>query len=104
MLADVHGLLPALDAVLAEPDVLGADRIVVCGDHAAGPQPNEVLDRFVALGDRVTLVRGNADRELVAMAANPTIDVGDPIASWASTVLDPDHLGLLAPRDGRQIG
>jgi predicted phosphodiesterase len=37
VLADIHGVLPVLDAVLAEPEVRAADRIVVCGDHAAGP-------------------------------------------------------------------
>jgi hypothetical protein len=39
VLADVHGVLPVLDAVLAAPEVRAADRIVVCGDLAAGPQP-----------------------------------------------------------------
>jgi predicted phosphodiesterase len=96
VLADVHGVLPALDAVLAEPDVVSADLVVVCGDHAAGPQPVEVLERLLGLGDRVVLVRGNADRELVAMAADPSIDVGDPVASWAATRLAPQHLELLA--------
>lgn len=88
-------MLPALDAVLEEPDVAAADRIVVCGDHAAGPQPTEVLDRLLGLGDRVTLVRGNADRELSAMAADPAVDVGDPVAAWAATVLEARHLALL---------
>ena len=61
VLSDVHGVLPVLDAVLAEPDVAAADLIVVTGDHASGPQPVEVLDRLVGLGDRCVLVRGNAD-------------------------------------------
>ena len=39
VLSDVHGVLPALDAVLAEPEVRAADLIVLTGDHAAGPQP-----------------------------------------------------------------
>lgn len=57
VLSDIHGVLPVLDAVLAEPDVAGADRIVVTGDHAAGPSPVEVLDRLVELGSRCILVR-----------------------------------------------
>lgn len=44
VLSDVHGVLPVLQAVLAEPDVAAADLIVVTGDHAAGPQPVQVLD------------------------------------------------------------
>ncbi|MCW2493129.1 MAG: phosphoesterase, partial [Frankiales bacterium] len=41
VLSDIHGVLPALDAVLAEPDVRAAERIIVTGDIAAGPQPVE---------------------------------------------------------------
>ena len=37
VLSDIHGVLPALEAVLAEPDVAAADRIVLTGDLAAGP-------------------------------------------------------------------
>src|SRR5712691_560883 len=61
VLSDIHGVLPALDAVLAEPAVQAAERIVLTGDIAAGPQPVQVLDRLLGLGDRVTWVRGNAD-------------------------------------------
>jgi putative phosphoesterase len=62
-LYDVHGNLPALEAVLAEiPDEA---TIVVGGDVCAGgDQPSEVLERLRSLGDRVEWVRGNADREL----------------------------------------
>ncbi|MDQ2757264.1 MAG: metallophosphoesterase family protein, partial [Actinomycetota bacterium] len=68
VLSDTHGVLPSLDAVLSEPDVRSADLVVVTGDLAAGPQPAQVLDRLVGLGDRVRLVRGNADRDLVTIA------------------------------------
>jgi putative phosphoesterase len=63
-LYDVHGNLPALEAVLAEvPDDA---TIVVGGDVCAGgAQPSEVLERLRALGDRVVWIRGNADRELM---------------------------------------
>lgn len=39
VLSDIHGVLPALEAVLAEPDVCAVDRIVLTGDITAGPQP-----------------------------------------------------------------
>jgi len=96
VLSDIHGVLPALDAVLAEPDVRRADRIVLTGDIAAGPQPVQVLDRLLGLGDRVTWVRGNADRELVELARGQTDDVGDPIAPWAARQLTADHVDWLA--------
>ncbi|MFJ3405792.1 metallophosphoesterase family protein [Promicromonospora sp. NPDC090134] len=96
VLSDVHGVLPVLEAVLAEPDVAAADRVVVTGDHAAGPQPVEVLDRLRALGERAVLVRGNADRELVALARGGTTDIPDPVAPWAASRLRPDDVALLA--------
>jgi predicted phosphodiesterase len=83
--------------VLAEPDVRAAERIVVCGDHAAGPQPAQVLDRLTALGN-VVLVRGNADRDLVALARGeyPPDEQAYPIDAWAATQLTQAHVDLLA--------
>lgn len=105
VLSDVHGALPVLQAVLDQPEVRGADRIVVCGDHAAGPQPVEVLDLLTSL-DNVVLVRGNADRELVTLAeaeaeagaeAGASEAVTAPAVSvWAAGQLSPEHLALLA--------
>ncbi|TDC51226.1 metallophosphoesterase [Jiangella ureilytica] len=93
VLSDVHGSLPALEAVLAEPDVRAAERIVLTGDIAAGPLPVETLDRLADEGDRVVWVRGNADRELVTVARGGAsgIDVSD----WAGRQLRPDQVELL---------
>ena len=66
VLADIHGNLPALDAVLADIDAAGVDSIVLNGDIATGPMPAETLDRLAELGEKVRWARGNADRELVA--------------------------------------
>ncbi|MFI6759282.1 metallophosphoesterase family protein [Micromonospora sp. NPDC050417] len=96
VLSDIHGVLPALDAVLAEPEVRAADRIVLTGDIAAGPQPVEVLDRLTGLDERVVWVRGNADRELVELRAGKEPVIPDPIAPWAATQLRDDQLELLA--------
>lgn len=62
-LYDVHGNLPALDAVLAEVEAEGVDAIVFGGDTIAGPMPVEVLDRVRALGERAVAIRGNGERE-----------------------------------------
>ena len=96
LLSDVHGVLPVLEAVLAEPAVQAAELVVVTGDLAAGPQPVEVLDALVALGDRVLLVRGNADRELVAHARGEDAPVPDEVTPWAAAQLRPDQVELLA--------
>lgn len=96
VLSDIHGVLPALDAVLAEPAVQNAERIVLTGDIAAGPQPAEVLDRLLGLGDRVVWVRGNADRELVQLVRGEGGDIPDPIAPWAASQLSTGHVDWLA--------
>ncbi|WP_329063581.1 metallophosphoesterase family protein [Streptomyces sp. NBC_01429] len=96
VLSDIHGVLPALDAVLAEPDVAAADRILITGDIAAGPQPVEVLDRLAALGDRAVLIGGNADRELVELRAGRIPTVPDAIATWAAGQLRDEQVALLA--------
>lgn len=96
VLSDVHGVLPVLEAVLAEPDVASADLVVVTGDHAAGPQPAAVLDRLLSLGDRGVLVRGNADRELVELARGVDRPVPDAVSPWAARELTPHHVELLA--------
>jgi len=95
VLSDIHGVLPALDAVLEEPEVIAADRIVVTGDMAAGPQPAAVLDRLLALGERVVWVRGNADRELADLALGRNVIAADEISEWAATQLSLAHISLL---------
>ncbi|MBE1496866.1 putative phosphoesterase [Amycolatopsis lexingtonensis] len=95
VLSDVHGVLPALEAVLAEPDVEAADRIVLLGDALAGPMPVETLSRLRSLGSRAVWVRGNADRELAASARGAGDFVPDPIFPWAAKQLRPDHLPFL---------
>ena len=95
VLSDIHGVLPALDAILAEPDVTAAERIVLTGDIAAGPLPMHTLDRLLELGERVVWVRGNADRELVRLARGGTTSIPDPIAPWAAAQLRSDQVELL---------
>jgi predicted phosphodiesterase len=65
VLADIHANLPALAAVLDEPDVASADAVVLLGDIALGPMPAETLDRLAELGDRAAWVHGNCEREMV---------------------------------------
>ena len=96
VLADIHGVLPALEAVLAEPDVAAADRVVLAGDLAAGPQPVATLDLLTGLGDRALWIRGNADRELVEYARGERADMPDEVSAWAAGQLRPDQLDLLA--------
>jgi putative phosphoesterase len=90
-LYDVHGNLPALEAVLAEvPD--GAT-ILVGGDVVAGgEQPAETLERLRALGDRVIWVRGNADREL--MPGEPGL-APEPLVEATRSLLTEEQIEFL---------
>ncbi|MGZ8782319.1 MAG: metallophosphoesterase family protein [Gaiellaceae bacterium] len=60
-LCDVHGNLPALEAVLAEVATLEVDHVVCGGDVAAGPFPQECLQ--LLLDRDAIFARGNGDRE-----------------------------------------
>lgn len=102
VLADIHGNLPALEAVLADVDRSGADVVVIAGDVAAGPMPRETLDRLAGLGDRARYVMGNADREVVEAfdAAARGEPADGPVSPWAASRIDRahrDHLAGYAP-------
>jgi putative phosphoesterase len=89
-LYDIHGMVHALDAVLADPEVAAADAIVIGGDVAAGPFPRATLERLRALGDRALWVRGNADRGL---------------AGWAREQLGDDEVAFLQDlQEGQTLG
>jgi putative phosphoesterase len=65
VLADIHGNLPALEAVLRDVDAAGADAIVLAGDMTVGPLQAETLDLLNSLGEKVIWVRGNCERAVV---------------------------------------
>ena len=94
LLSDTHGVLPVLEAVLAEPDVRAADHVVVAGDLVSGPMPAETLDALLALGERAVLVRGNADREVVDVARGGSCE--HPESVFAAAALRPDQVDVLA--------
>jgi putative phosphoesterase len=85
-LCDVHGNLPALEAVLAEVAGLEVDAVVCGGDVVAGPFPRECLNKLVDLG--AVFVRGNADRE------SPRAPAGT--WDWIVSNLDPLSVEFLA--------
>ncbi len=100
---DVHGNLPALEAVLADLQSINPDLIVVGGDVVAGPMPAEVLDRLAALSESICFVRGNADREVLAAYGDgrdaDATDAADPAertAAFAASKIDRAHRDLLA--------
>jgi len=98
---DIHGNLPALDAVLQDIEREQPDLIVVGGDVASEPLPRATLEPLMRLGDRARFIRGNADRELVACfdggAVNPRLpDAAQETTRWAAAQLERLHRDFLA--------
>jgi putative phosphoesterase len=94
-LYDVHGNLPALEAVLAEVALEDPEVVLVGGDVSAGPFPAESLELLRAVGDRAVWIRGNADRELHGWCAEQLSDAQRAFLRDLpeSVVLDVDELG-----------
>src|SRR5919206_3517646 len=80
---DIHGNLPALEAVLSDLEPLEPDLLIVGGDVASGPMPVEVLDRLAGLGDLISFVRGNADREVITAFDTGSAEIEARIANAA---------------------
>jgi predicted phosphodiesterase len=101
-LYDIHANVPALDAVLAELERAGVDRVVIGGDVVPGPLPVETLARLRTLGDRAEFVRGNGDRWVVdAFDASGSMTEQDerpqrPWAAWTAQAIDRRDRDLLA--------
>ena len=55
-LYDIHGNLPALEAVLEELEQAHFDLILIGGDIVPGPMPKQTLQRLLDLGDRARFI------------------------------------------------
>jgi predicted phosphodiesterase len=92
LIADIHGNLPALDAVLEEIDQEGIDQLVCLGDVALGPQPVETVERLRELGCPV--VMGNWDAWVFEPMPSLDGDLGRVLAdlrAWSNEQLSPEH-------------
>jgi predicted phosphodiesterase len=85
-LYDVHGNLPALEAVLAD-GAADADAIVFGGDLVVGAWPRETFELALSLGDRARFLRGNWERLLVERSSKQPAPwvrerLGDADVDW----------------------
>ena len=66
-LYDIHGNLPALEAVLDEVAAAGVDALVVGGDVIPGPMPGPCVSALMKLGVPLHPLSGNGEREALSM-------------------------------------
>ena len=96
VMADIHGNLPALEAVLSDVALEAPDVVVVCGDVASGPLPVKALDLLRVLSG-ARFIRGNADRALVtAFDGGELPAFPGPAADWCAAQLSREHRDFLA--------
>ncbi|HEV2141427.1 MAG TPA: metallophosphoesterase family protein [Candidatus Dormibacteraeota bacterium] len=95
-ISDIHGNLPALEAVLAQVNRERPDLIVFCGDVASGPMPAETIDLLETL-EGARFVRGNADRGLIEeFDGKPPSEMPGPFAGWCAKQISKRQRDFLA--------
>ena len=91
-LYDIHGNLPALEAVLAEVRALSVDRIVIGGDVVPGPMPRETLACLAALEIPTDYISGNGEREVLSVMRggepSPMPEPFRDLIRWSAAQLD----------------
>jgi predicted phosphodiesterase len=99
-LYDIHGNLPALEAVLHAARQAGAELVVVGGDVVSGPMPRETLAALLGLDIPVQFILGNGDAEVLAqMRGEQTGNVPEeylPVVRWVAQQLAPEYEALFA--------
>ena len=99
VLADIHGNLPALEAVLEDLARYEPDGILVAGDLVlGGPQPNEAVRRLRSASRWI--IRGNGDSSLVRYATGDALQAWRThlqfsILRWTRHTVDQDTLAFL---------
>ncbi len=96
---DIHGNLPALEAVLEDVRRADIDLVVVGGDVLPGPMPRETLDCLFDLDLPIQFIRGNGDRITLEEGSGAKV-VGLPEAIRATVRWNAEQL---TPADVRRI-
>jgi predicted phosphodiesterase len=110
-LYDIHGNLPALEAVLRDVRLAEVDQIVVGGDVVPGPMPREALKCLLDLELPTHFIYGNGERAILAQMAEArtgsvtywgTVSGARPpdsivaVYRWTAARLQPEFEAVLA--------
>jgi predicted phosphodiesterase len=91
VISDLHGNIPALEAVLADLEQVRPDQVVIAGDFVnRGPQSRAVLERIVPLG--FPAISGNHDTWLAALARGRNRPDGWDTSQWTPVRLAAEEL------------
>jgi predicted phosphodiesterase len=94
-LYDIHGNLPALEAVLEELQQLSVDAIVVGGDVLPGPMPRECLELLRAYRIPTAFIHGNGESAAIeSLRGGPLEKVPEafrPAVEWSARQV-PDEI------------
>jgi|SRR5262245_14066522 len=100
VLNDIHGNLPALEAVLEEVRRAEVDRIVVGGDVFPGPTPHLVLRRLHDVELPVDFIYGNGEVAILEQLAGkvPALvpEAYRPLIRWNAEQLDAGERAAVA--------
>lgn len=99
VLNDIHGNLPALEAVLTEVRIEGVDRIVVGGDVFPGPLAHLTLRELAGCGIPVEFIYGNGEVALLAELAGRAPRMPEayrPSVRWNAEQLDAGEREFIA--------
>ena len=98
LLSDIHGNLPALDAVIEDASARQDFAAVwVLGDSVGyGAQPNQVVDRLRSL-QNLTIVKGNHEAAAIGEMSVATFNpIAGSAALWTARTLTDDYRDYLA--------
>ena len=99
-LYDIHGNLPALEAVLQDIRHAAVDQVVVGGDVLPGPMQHDTLTSLLDLDVPVQFIQGNCEVAVLAQIAgvDPATlpEQAREAVRWSAQQLHPEHERLLA--------
>lgn len=99
-LYDIHGNLPALEAVLEELEQMGVDQIVVGGDVVLGPMSKECLDKLLEWPLPVHFIQGNCEVSVLAqMEGQAEAFLPEQVQEairWTARELNPAHKEVMS--------
>ena len=110
-LYDIHGNLPALEAVLKDVHDANVDQVVAGGDVVLGPMPRETLQCLLDLDLPVHFIHGNCELAVLAQisatesgsvnywgttSGKPLPESDQVVYRWTAQQLQPEYEAVIA--------